>query len=365
MRKILKKFGISRLLLPLADALTSRETLALTEAECLQTLQSAHADGGKTALWDEPLPQAEGAYQLDIIVPAYNAEATLGECMRSILEQETAYAFRVILVDDGSTDGTAALADEYAARDNVLVLHQADGGAASARNSGIRRSGAPYLMFMDADDRLASGAIERLMACAQAHDADVAEGGYFNFRADGYRRAHPHRAGQMRPMEAYGMPWGKVMRRRLFEKAGFPEGYGFEDSALHQLVLPEAETCFGVSETAVERRLVASSAGHISRGNARSIDTIWVTRRLMRDRETLGLRVDQAYYEYLLDMAALSQFRLEGLDETIRQAAFGVFAGWITEKCAGFSTQRKQKRTLEAALRNRQYTRFKRYCGWA
>lgn len=362
--KLWKKSGLSRLLLPLADVLADKGALALTTQECLKTLQNAHPDGGRSALWAEPLPQTEGEYRLDIIVPTYNAEATLGECMDSILGQKTEYAFRVILVDDGSTDGTAALADEYAKRENVLALHQADGGAASARNSGIRRSSAPYLMFVDADDRLAPGAIQSLMACAEENDADVAEGGYFNFR-DGYRRAHPHRAGQMNPMEAYGMPWGKVMRRELFEKAGFPEGYWFEDSVLHQLILPGAKTCVGVSDTVVERRLSASSAGHISRGSARSIDTVWVTLRLMRDREALGLAEDQAHEEYLLNMAALSQFRLEGLDEAIRQAAFGVFAELVSTRCAGFSTQKKEKRALEAALKNRQYARFKRYCDWA
>ena len=62
------------------------------------------------------------------------------------------------------------------------------------------------------------------------------------------------------------MPWGKVMRRTLFERAGFPEGYWFEDSVLHQLILPGAQGCIGIADTVVERRLAAQSAGHISRG---------------------------------------------------------------------------------------------------
>ena len=155
---------------------------------------------------------------------------------------------------------------------------------------------------------------EQLMTCVAEADADLAEGGYFNFKA-GYRRAHPHKAGRMQPMEAYGMPWGKVMRRTLFERAGFPEGYWFEDSVLHQLILPGAQGCIGIADTVVERRLAAQSAGHISRGNVRSVDAVWVTLSLMRDRKALGLSNDQAHYEYLLDMAVLSQYRLEGLDE--------------------------------------------------
>ena len=269
------------------------------------------------------------------------------------------------MVDDGSTDGTAALADTFAARENVLVLHQQDGGVANARNHGIRLSDAPYLMFLDADDRLAPGAIEQLMTCVAEADADLAEGGYFNFKA-GYRRAHPHKAGRMQPMEAYGMPWGKVMRRTLFERAGFPEGHWFEDSVLHQLILPGAQGCIGIADTVVERRLAAQSAGHISRGNVRSVDAVWVTLSLMRDRKALGLSNDQAHYEYLLDMAVLSQYRLEGLDEEIRKAAFGVFAALVIEESAeGFATRRKDRKPLEDALKNRQYDRFRCWCAWS
>lgn len=331
---------------------------------CIRVLADAHPDKGESALWAAPFPaQEQSKFLLDIVVPAYNAEATLKECISSILEQETAYSFRIILVDDGSTDSTAAIADTFADSENVLVLHQENTGVAGARNNGLMHSGAPLVMFMDADDRLAAGALQQLIACAKAHDADVAEGGYINFKA-GYRRMHPHIAGTMPPETAYGMPWGKVMRRELFAQAGFPKGYWFEDSVLHQLILPRAKSCIGIAETVVERRLVESSAGHISHGNPRSIDTVWVTLSLMRDRKKLGLPRTQANYEYLLDMAVISNHRLEALDETIRQAAFGVFASLIEEQYAGFVTEKKEKHALEAALRKRQYAKFKCWCAW-
>lgn len=366
MKKCLRAARINRLIQPVACVLADDKPLEMDRDACMRVLKAAHPDTGRSAIWAERLPtQGKSKIQLDVIVPAYNAEATLTECINSVLEQQTQYEFRLIVVDDGSTDGTAALADTFAARENVLVLHQQDGGVANARNHGIRLSDAPYLMFVDADDRLAPGAIEQLMTCVAEGDADLAEGGYYNFKK-GYRRDHAHEAGRMQPMDAYGMPWGKVMRRKLFEKAGFPEGYGFEDSVLHQLILPEAETGIGVAETVVERRLVESSAGHASRGSTRSIDTVWVTLSLMRDRKALGLSNDQTHYEYLLDMAVLSQYRLEGLDEEIRKAAFGVFAALIIEESAeGFATRRKDRKPLEDALKNRQYDRFRCWCAWS
>ena len=184
MKKCLRAARINRLIQPIACALADDKPLEMDRDACMRVLEAVHPDTGRSAIWPEPLPPEEdGALMLDVIIPAHNAEATLAECMRSVLEQKTTYTFRVILVDDGSMDGTAAAADSYADYPRVTVLHQQNGGAANARNNGMRHSKGPYLMFLDADDRLAPGAIEQLMACVAEADADLAEGGYFNFKA--------------------------------------------------------------------------------------------------------------------------------------------------------------------------------------
>lgn len=366
MKKCLRAARINRLIQPVACALADDKPLEMDRDACMRVLEAAHPDTGRSAIWAERLPtQGKSKIQLDVIVPAYNAEATLTECINSGLEQQTQYEFRLIVVDDGSTDGTAALADTFAARENVLVLHQKNRGASVARNTGIRHSEAPYLLFLDADDRLAPMAIEHLMENALENDADIVEGSYFNFACN-YRRNHIHKAGKMQAMALWGGPCGKVIRRELFENVGFPEGYWFEDSVMHQIIYSGVVNCWGISNIVFERRLAAQSAGHISRGNVRSIDAVWVTLRLMRDRKALGLSNDQAHYEYLLDMAVLSQYRLEGLDEEIRKAAFGVFAALVIEESAeGFDTRRKDRKPLEDALKNRQYDRFRCWCAWS
>ena len=368
MKKILKKClriaRINRLILPAACALADDKPLELDREACMRVLETAHPDTGMSAIWTERLPKQEKSkIQLEVIVPAYNAEATLTECINSVLEQQTKYGFRLIVVDDGSTDGTAAFADACADRENVLVLHQKNRGLSGARNTGIRHSEAPYLLFLDADDRLAPMAIEHLMENALKNEADIVEGSYFNF-ARHYRRNHIHKAGKMPAMALWGGACGKVIRRELFENVGFPERYWFEDSVMHQIIYSGAANCRGISDMVFERRLNSESITHVSRGNARSIDTVWVTLRLMQDRKTLGLENDQAHYEYLLDLAELSQYRLEGLDEEIRKAAFGIFAALIEENYAESATQRKGKRWIEAALKKRQYAKFKRYCDW-
>ncbi len=83
--------------------------------------------------------------------------------MDSILSQETQYTYQVILVDDGSTDSTGSIADEYAADPRVQVIHQANKGFSGARNAGFNHIVGEYIAFVASDDILMSGAIEALM----------------------------------------------------------------------------------------------------------------------------------------------------------------------------------------------------------
>ena len=87
-----------------------------------------------------------------IIVPVYNAEATLNRCVDSILAQ-TYRNFELILVDDGSRDRSAEIIDQYASADpRVIAIHKLNGGVSSARNAGLDRATGDYVAFIDADD---------------------------------------------------------------------------------------------------------------------------------------------------------------------------------------------------------------------
>lgn len=90
--------------------------------------------------------------QISVIVPIYNVEKYLPECIESILQYDF---FEVILIDDGSTDRSGKICDKYAAKNkNIIVIHQKNKGLSGARNSGIRKATGDYLMFVDSDDLL-------------------------------------------------------------------------------------------------------------------------------------------------------------------------------------------------------------------
>lgn len=100
---------------------------------------------------------------ISVIVPIYNAEKFLHYCIDSILNQ-TVIDFELILVDDGSTDNSGKICDEYSEKDNrIWVIHKPNGGVSSARNSGIEAAQGKYICFVDSDDYLESNYLKELI----------------------------------------------------------------------------------------------------------------------------------------------------------------------------------------------------------
>ena len=97
---------------------------------------------------------------ISIIIPIYNVEKYLRQCLDSVANQ-TYPDWEAILVDDGSSDGSPAICDEYAKKDSRFkVVHQANGGVSSARNIGLNKTHGEWLIFLDADDMLKNNALE-------------------------------------------------------------------------------------------------------------------------------------------------------------------------------------------------------------
>ena len=111
--------------------------------------------------------------KISVIVPVYNAKKYLDSCIESILGQ-TYKNIQLILIDDGSTDGSSELCDDFARKDSrVTVFHQKNTGVSSARNVGIEHAEGEYITFVDADDELKKDALERAVCFIKSQNADV------------------------------------------------------------------------------------------------------------------------------------------------------------------------------------------------
>lgn len=110
---------------------------------------------------------------VSIIIPVYNVENYLRECVDSALNQ-TYKNLEIILVDDGSTDSSGKICDEYIEKDErISVIHKTNGGLSDARNTGFKQSSGKYVYFLDSDDYIAENTIETLVLIAEKDNSDI------------------------------------------------------------------------------------------------------------------------------------------------------------------------------------------------
>lgn len=123
--------------------------------------------------------------KISIIVPVYNVEQFLDDCIKSLLNQ-TYNNIEIILVDDGSTDSSSSICDKYAKKDDrIKVIHKVNGGLSSARNTGLDNVTGEYIMFSDSDDMFLPNSCEVMINEMERTNADYVIGNYQNCNEDG------------------------------------------------------------------------------------------------------------------------------------------------------------------------------------
>ncbi|MEV7059355.1 CDP-glycerol glycerophosphotransferase family protein [Streptomyces microflavus] len=214
---------------------------------------------------------------LSVVVPVHNVEEYLEDCLRSVAEQTLA-AIEVVMVDDGSTDGSAAIAEAFAARDDRFrLVRQKNAGLSAARNTGVRHTTptVPYLAFADSDDFVVHDAYERMVASLESTGSDLVTGNVWRLTGQGRQQAWQYRwLTSTRPrthitrdprLLADRVAWNKVFRRSFWDAHAFafPEGKLYEDTPVmipaHHLagsvdVLHEHVYYWRVREGSITRR---------------------------------------------------------------------------------------------------------------
>ncbi len=172
--------------------------------------------------------------KISIIVPIYNAENYLRQCINSILEQ-TYSNLEIILVDDGAEDKSGEICDELEKTDDrIKVIHVENGGVSRARNIGLENATGEYIMFIDADDFYEKNSCEILYNTITQNDADFVVGNYINTTANGEKWEDPIFSQQSydnfwlsvndHKKSFYVMNsvvWNKIFKREFIEKNNF------------------------------------------------------------------------------------------------------------------------------------------------
>lgn len=196
---------------------------------------------------------------ISIIVPVYNVQNYISNCIESILGQ-THTELELILVDDGSTDHSGEILVEYAKKDSrIITIHQRNMGVAAARNNGVRKAKGDFVGFVDGDDSIESDMYEILYNMLMSYEADIAMCGMKMVDSNGHiynklinddkymaRDALLELSNTIDILkyclcEREMFVWNKLYKKNLLKDIRFPEGKVFEDHFIMYKILEQAK----------------------------------------------------------------------------------------------------------------------------
>ena len=217
-------------------------------------------------------------------------------------------------------------------------------------------------MFLDADDRLTSEAIDKLLDTAYQHNADIVEGAYNVIINDTQIKiGNTHKTGQVDPLFYFeGFPWGKVIKKNIFDLVEFPKGYSYEDSVLKHIVYPLADKSYGIDDVVYLYRQNNEGVSKKLKYQYKSIDSLYIALSLYSDRKKLGIDDTQEYYEYILRNVVLTFKRTALLEKKVRRAIFVIYADFINNCFCEYVTNRN--RVLEDIIKTKNYKKYEIWC---
>lgn len=256
---------------------------------------------------------------LSLIIPIYNASTYLAFSLESLLSQPF-QDFELILVDDGSTDASPSICDEYAAKDErIRVLHEPHSGVANSRQVGLEAAKGMYILYVDADDQVDPCMIADMYQVAVDQEADMVLCDYRELTHEGevYRKQEPTALDGVAVLEdildgkLYGALWNKMMRREwlLQTKAAFPQRLTMrEDLVFLSQCLPYASKIAYIPKAyyGYERRNTSALTSHyVNESPAYYIqECLWVD--LILQNQFLKEATRQRLEQYLMQLAYIT-----------------------------------------------------------
>ena len=263
---------------------------------------------------------------ISVIMPVYKVETYLPQSIESVLNQDH-QNLELILIDDGSPDNCGAICDAYAAKDSrVRVIHQKNGGAAAAKNAGLRIAAGTYLSFVDSDDFLEPDVFGYMLKTLREQEADAVQ---FSFRDVYTDRVEPQvltpcvmneKEYLIRFTKDWSCPllWNKLYKRSLFEGVFFEEGHKIDDEYFtYQGFLNPCKVVFDDKIIYNYRKRASSVMSSPKAGEQRILDCI---DSMVRRRENVLRRwpeLRKAFDENYLDTIWYLSGNIDSTEKTI------------------------------------------------
>ena len=242
--------------------------------------------------------------KISVIVPIYNTEKYLVDCLESLINQSYTN-IEIILVDDGSNDKSGTIADEYSQIDDrITVLHIKNGGVSNARNVGIGNATGNWISFVDSDDTVVPEYFECLIDLAIRNDADIAMGISNTMSEDGTIHECPHidvietvfdkkeAIMHLIKSDLFCPGINKLYRKRLWEKVSFSTEYRINEDYLANYLCFRASTCFVYTNRKMYNYRVRMNSASRSGYNIKMVDSVYINDFIQKD----CLNMDRSIY---------------------------------------------------------------------
>lgn len=256
---------------------------------------------------------------ISIIIPVYNVENYLRSCLDSVLSQ-TYKDFEVLMVNDGSTDGSGAICQDFAERDSRFhYFEKENGGLSDARNYGLDRAKGHYITFLDSDDFLFEDYLENLYHASRLSDSDITIGGYcrfgdsnFYFYNDRFKSDSLVSVKDFQAIQyldsmldvtfiTFSTAWGKLFKRELFSELRFPYGKYAEDQFLIWKLYVKADKIYVFNGASYVYRMNPSGLSNIF--TLKHLDYIdALEERIKATKDIEGIEIQHSFnmYRYVL-----------------------------------------------------------------
>ena len=298
---------------------------------------------------------------LMIIVPAYNSELWIEECILSILSQKTEYSFKAVFVDDGSTDSTGEILDRFTTDSKVTIIHQDNRGYSGARNVALKNICSKYIMFVDSDDYLLPNAIQCLMDTAQKEDADIVEGNGYTFN----EKCRINRVKQDTSSNVEDSYWGgpclKIMKASLWKNFEFPEGYLYEDTIIGSLIFPSASKICFVDDEIYAYRIHNNSITQKHDTNLRRVDSFWIMLLMASIQDKCGIARDYNSYRKAMKHIVFTYRRTILLPERVKEAIFICTKAFLEKYYNEYVNKKDKYYLLAYAIMKKNYAKYAVY----
>lgn len=298
---------------------------------------------------------------LQIIIPAYNVEKYIKECINSVLCQVTDYSYLITVINDGSTDKTGDILLEYDKNNKIILFDQENRGFSGARNRGLEKILGKYVMFLDSDDRLPEGAIQNILNIAYQTGADIVQGSWYEFSENHRKKKVINANGKIISTDGIfsGYPWGKVFKSSVLETFQLPEKMWFEDTPFSFILEAMPLNFAATSSFVYEYRINPNGITQNAAFSKKALDSLWITEICLSEFECFGLSYDQRAYDYFLRQIVINYLRTRKAPMRIRKAIFClteiIMSTYFTND---FECTEKKYALIETAIKKKYYLQY-------